>query len=158
VVVVGTAHPVAVRQAEALAAREDVACVDIDPVGDRVNVTGGPLAGAGVVLVRFAFDRPTPAPDAQAYIGAALHAQVRELPMPRCVIVTGGATVRALGDALGATRIDVQGEHEPGIPIARWADGAWAHVPLVTKSGGFGGPDLVIRLSASYARSPLEEA
>jgi uncharacterized protein YgbK (DUF1537 family) len=82
-------------------------------------------------------------------IAQALRDEVDRLPRPGLVVATGGETVRALSEALGATRLDVLAEYEPGIPIAIWRDGRWAGTPILSKSGGFGSQDLFARVVAS---------
>jgi uncharacterized protein YgbK (DUF1537 family) len=79
---------------------------------------------------------------------------VQHLPRPGLVVATGGETVRALSEALGATRLDVLAEHEPGIPIAMWGDGRWAGTPILSKSGGFGSQDLFARVVATATAGP----
>jgi uncharacterized protein YgbK (DUF1537 family) len=59
---------------------------------------------------------------------------------PRAVVLTGGATARAVCDRLGVRALRIQGELAPGIPIGRLEDGVWHGVTVVTKAGGFGGP------------------
>lgn len=53
------------------------------------------------------------------------------------LIATGGETARALADALGAWRLQLVGEVEPGVPLG-WLDVRDRRIPLVTKAGGFG--------------------
>ena len=81
-------------------------------------------------------------------IAQALRDEVQRLSRPRMVVATGGETVRALSEALGAARLDVLAEYEPGIPIAIWRDGCWAGTPILSKSGGFGSQDLFARVVA----------
>lgn len=63
---------------------------------------------------------------------------------PRAVVLTGGATARAVGHRLGATSLRIHGELEPGIPVGVFADGVWQGVPVVTKAGGFGTPETLL--------------
>jgi D-threonate/D-erythronate kinase len=58
------------------------------------------------------------------------------------LVVTGGETARAILTGAGVSRLVVTGEVEPGIVSG--------HVPelrlhLVTKAGGFGDPDTLLR-------------
>jgi uncharacterized protein YgbK (DUF1537 family) len=53
-------------------------------------------------------------------------------------MLTGGETARAVCDRAGLTTVDLIGEVEPGMSLGR--SGNPARV-IVTKSGGFGGPD-----------------
>jgi uncharacterized protein YgbK (DUF1537 family) len=148
--VVGTDHPVSVAQAAALEGQPGVACrtVDTAAAGDDPALTDG----AAAVLLRFAIAGGTPRDAARERIAEALRREVGCMRTPGTVVATGGETVRALGEALGATRLDVHAEYEPGIPRGVWGDGRWAGTPILTKSGGFGAPDLFARLAASAAR------
>lgn len=63
------------------------------------------------------------------------------------LVLTGGETAEAVLDAQGIGPLTLLGEVQPGLPLCRPADGT---VPLiVTKSGGFGAPDSLIRLVRS---------
>jgi uncharacterized protein YgbK (DUF1537 family) len=52
----------------------------------------------------------------------------------------------ALCLALGARGLQVEGEVLPGLPASRFMGGGWDGVRVVSKSGGFGDPDLLRRL------------
>ena len=60
--------------------------------------------------------------------------------------MTGGATLRDLCDALGATRLEVDGELEPGVPTSLLRGGDWDGQRLVSKSGAFGDTGFLARL------------
>lgn len=53
------------------------------------------------------------------------------------LVLTGGATARAVLEILGVETLEVSGEIEPGVP---WAVGAgrFGEIAIVTKAGGFG--------------------
>jgi uncharacterized protein YgbK (DUF1537 family) len=63
---------------------------------------------------------------------------------PGGVVLTGGATARAVSHRLGATSLRLLGELEPGVPIGQLQDGIWHGVTVVTKAGGFGTPDTLL--------------
>lgn len=69
-----------------------------------------------------------------------------ETPRPGTMFVTGGATLRALCEALGATGLTVDGEIEPGVPTSILRGGDWDGQRIVSKSGGFGDLGLLVRL------------
>jgi uncharacterized protein YgbK (DUF1537 family) len=71
-------------------------------------------------------------------------AAVRLAP-PRSLVVTGGATLFRLVRALGADSLLVQGELMPGIAVSRLQDGRWPGATVISKSGAFGAPDLLVR-------------
>ena len=55
----------------------------------------------------------------------------------------GGNTAETVCDGLHVTAMQVIGEVGPGIPRSVLLDGRWPGLPLITKAGGFGGPDEV---------------
>lgn len=67
------------------------------------------------------------------------------------VVATGGDTARALLGALGAEGIDLVAEVAPGIPFGRLHGGRKPGLAIVTKAGGFGGPDALARAVAYVA-------
>ncbi|MFN8523810.1 MAG: four-carbon acid sugar kinase family protein [Chloroflexota bacterium] len=71
---------------------------------------------------------------------------------PRGLILTGGATAQACLGALGITRLRIQSELLPGIPLSTplgdHVDGAWADLPIISKSGAFGADDTLVRLTS----------
>jgi uncharacterized protein YgbK (DUF1537 family) len=70
---------------------------------------------------------------------------------PAALMVSGGDTASLVFRAIGARRITLCDEIVPGVPrgILRggWLDG----LPVVTKSGGFGDPDTLIRVADYFA-------
>ena len=60
------------------------------------------------------------------------------------VVATGGATARAVLDSFGIRRLRLLGEVEPGLPISV-ADGWTRPLPVLTKAGGFGSGDTLLR-------------
>lgn len=60
------------------------------------------------------------------------------------LVLTGGATARRVVDALGASRLDLSGEVEPGVALGvlQCADGALA---FAAKAGGFGSSTTLLR-------------
>ena len=71
------------------------------------------------------------------------------MPRPGSLFVTGGETLHGLLQALGAQSLLATGELLPGVPHARIVGGRWHDLPVIAKSGGFGAPDLLIRLAES---------
>ena len=64
---------------------------------------------------------------------------------PAALILTGGETASFVLRALGATGIHLAGEIAPGIPWGIIEDGVAEGCTVVTKSGGFGQRDALIR-------------
>jgi uncharacterized protein YgbK (DUF1537 family) len=65
------------------------------------------------------------------------------------LLLTGGATAEAVLERMGVSRFRLFGECVPGIALA-FADGRY----IITKSGGFGGPDTL----SDIARQIMGEA
>lgn len=63
-------------------------------------------------------------------------------------ILIGGDGARAVLSHLQATTINVSGALAEGVPLGTIADGQAAGTPVVTKSGGFGGPELLVEIFA----------
>ena len=153
-VVVGTDHPVSVAQASVLERQPGVACRTLGAVVPRAVAAQRDAETAPALLLRFAIPADATREAARRTIAQALRDEVDRLSRPGLVVATGGETVRALSEALGATRLDVLAEYEPGIPIAIWRDGRWAGTPILSKSGGFGAQDLFARVVASATDGP----
>ena len=65
---------------------------------------------------------------------------------PATLFVSGGATARMLLNGLAANGFEIRGEVIPGAPWGTILGGAADGRLLVTKSGGFGGPDALARI------------
>jgi D-threonate/D-erythronate kinase len=61
------------------------------------------------------------------------------------LIIVGGETAMKLYDKIGAHGIKIQGEVQPGIPYGRWIGGLLDGQPVITKAGGFGQSDTLLR-------------
>ncbi|MCU1440554.1 MAG: serine kinase [Rhodoglobus sp.] len=59
------------------------------------------------------------------------------------LVLTGGATARAVLDRLGVVAVDLEGELRPGVPIGHAVGGGCDGLLIVTKAGGFGEPDTI---------------
>ncbi len=71
-------------------------------------------------------------------------------PQPAALFITGGDTATMVLAALGATSIQLHGEIVRGVPWGTIQGGIMDQVPVVTKSGGFGAPDTLVRVSAFF--------
>ncbi len=60
------------------------------------------------------------------------------------LVATGGETARAVLDAWGVTRLRIIGEVEAGVPFAV-TEGWRRELPVVTKAGGFGDAETLVR-------------
>jgi len=66
---------------------------------------------------------------------------------PRALVLSGGDTASAVLEELGVGVLRVAGEVLPGLPLCH-ADLYGDEITLVTKSGGFGDPETLLRLAA----------
>jgi len=69
---------------------------------------------------------------------------------PAALFVCGGDTVSRVCAALGARSIELGREFAPGIPEGILHGGLLDGIPLLTKSGGFGAPDDLIRIADHF--------
>jgi len=73
-----------------------------------------------------------------------------------CLFMTGGETAAQLCRALGIETLLLTHELAPGVPAGIAEGGAFDGVPVVLKSGGFGSPDLLHRISQTFASKSQE--
>jgi uncharacterized protein YgbK (DUF1537 family) len=62
------------------------------------------------------------------------------------LVVTGGETAVALWTALGAERLELVGAPAPGLAFGHLRAPGRDPLPVLTKAGGFGAPDLLVSL------------
>lgn len=124
-VVAGSVHPATRVQLERLGQRDGLAVI----------------APPGTAGAHDAEARRTVA----ARLAAAARARIERDP-PGVLVLTGGETAVAVLRALGARGVRVVGEVEPGLARATLLDGPFAGLPVVTKAGGFGDADTLVRL------------
>lgn len=126
------------------------------PAGRRWLVVAGsrhPLTRRQVAEAREAGLAVETAPEIEeadrARVAAAVAARARarlERGESDAVLVTGGETAVALYAALAAEGLELLGAPLPGLALGRLHAAAHPHLPIVTKAGGFGGPDLLVSL------------
>jgi uncharacterized protein YgbK (DUF1537 family) len=122
-------------------------------VGVRVGRAGTPEIEA--VAERIADGKPAfiatvdaehAAPGSRAGIAARLAtaaAAVLARVRPDLIVATGGETAVALLRAIGASRVDICGAPASGLALGEAVqDRGGSTIPLLTKAGGFGAPDL----------------
>jgi D-threonate/D-erythronate kinase len=71
--------------------------------------------------------------------------------MPRTLFACGGETAFAILARLSVPALDIRAEVFPGVPLAVCSRTGLA---VVTKSGGFGGPDLLVRFLRMFRDPP----
>ena len=75
-------------------------------------------------------------------LGEVVASVAARLPAAPHLVLAGGDTARAVLKRLGIARLHIVGAVAPGIPIAETPDRA---VRVITKAGGFGTPDVLLR-------------
>lgn len=108
----------------------------------RLNATGMPSLVIGTGLVERTGVEPHRVTEA---IGLAAAEIIRSHPIDG-MILTGGDTAAAIFRMLMVGRIGLAGEVEPGIPIGRID--MPRRMGVITKAGGFGDPDTLLRCAA----------
>jgi D-threonate/D-erythronate kinase len=137
---IGSDHPVALEQERILL--ETRRCIQLDAGSGRDCLTSALSAGLHVVL-RF--------PRGRVELGA-----LRDLLFgapAAALALSGGDTAALVCRAAAVERIDILEELMPGIPRGVLRCGMFDGTAVVTKSGGFGAPDALVRI-ADYFYAP----
>jgi D-threonate/D-erythronate kinase len=146
--VIGSHHPVTLAQVQQLAAHTPDAIAAVQPnTNDLTSVIESlarALGASGRAALVFALPDGTGAEVAGPLFDRAMALAILRLAPPRCLVVTGGATLFRLVRALGADSLLVQGELMPGIAVSRLRGGRWPGATVISKSGAFGAPDLLV--------------
>jgi uncharacterized protein YgbK (DUF1537 family) len=158
-VVVGSATPQAAEQVERIAAhavrvRVPVSLLRGAGEGPRPGLAtpaaavADALAAAEDAVVTLDEDEPVPPEQARALVEAlgALLAPVVVHARPGAILATGGETALGVARALGAEGLELEQEIEPGVVRGRLVGGP--PLPMVTKAGGFGDPETLVRALA----------
>jgi len=125
--------------------RPILALIGSDHPVSRAQVGAVPLLLRHAVIV-CGLPAGTDRREARKRIGDTFAAALRRVPRPGTLFVTGGETLRDLCQAIGVTRLEVDGEIEPGVPTSLLRGGAWDGQRLVSKSGAFGDTGFLARL------------
>ncbi len=130
---------------QAVTARQLAACggcwMRIAEGGEVASQVARALETNGVTLVSLALSDVTRA-EAARRIATAFGALLNRLRRPGSLLVAGGETLRAVCASLGAHALDATGLVAPGVPRSMLRGGAWDGLPVVSKSGAFGGDSL----------------
>ncbi|WP_299841779.1 four-carbon acid sugar kinase family protein [uncultured Paracoccus sp.] len=106
-----------------------------------------PVADLSLVQMTAGVEPVSPAEAAENF-ATGIARELRRNP-PRSLFACGGETAHAILRQLGTTTLDLLGEILPGIPVARTIDGKRT---VITKSGGFGGPDALRQLTGKFVK------
>jgi uncharacterized protein YgbK (DUF1537 family) len=66
-------------------------------------------------------------------------------------LLTGGDTASAICEVLGANSIELYDEIAPGVPRGVLRGGALDGIAVITKSGGFGGADVLVKVADFFS-------
>jgi uncharacterized protein YgbK (DUF1537 family) len=146
---IGSDHPVSRAQRDAPEAplallRSTGRATIADAVAGIAEMIGrGSTSGLALAL-------PEASPEtAREILATTFELVAAQMPRPGSLLVTGGETLYGLLRALDASSLLATGELMPGVPHARIVGGRWHDLTVISKSGGFGAPDLLIRLAES---------
>lgn len=134
-ILAGTTHPVTQAQLRTLATPAQR--LDGEPLRQQPS---------GVLTVICADDEPR-SPEVVRQATRAALTSLRDWSPPPALFVTGGQTLQLLCKALNADYLDCLGSLSPGLPVATLVGGAWHGVQVISKSGGFGHPELLLELA-----------
>ena len=149
-VVAGSRHPATRAQLARLEASGVVGVtVDEASEADSTRVIAALLAG------RPAFVASGDAPqEPRLQVADRLASLVRVIlaqVVPALVVLTGGETAIAVMRALHARRLELDGAPAPGLALGRLVADDFTPLPVLTKAGGFGAPDLFASLARGHA-------
>ncbi|WP_078635466.1 MULTISPECIES: four-carbon acid sugar kinase family protein [Streptomyces] len=157
--VIGSAHGVSGRQADALAAHLPHTLTL--PVSAVLGDPPGPLASrllallrTGDTLLRLDPDAPVDTAVARDLVGRLGRIAAPAASAAGTLILTGGETARAVLTHSGVHALELLAEPAPSVVLARTREPVPRHV--ITKAGGFGAPDTLSRIVATI-NSPEEK-
>jgi D-threonate/D-erythronate kinase len=112
-----------------------------DAVQEAVETAREALAGGACTIVRSPEQRSA---SSESVLGslAEVAALLSEERLFEGMVLTGGATAVGVARRLGASGIRLEGEVEAGVPMGVLVGPR--PYPVVTKAGGFGGPDTLL--------------
>lgn len=145
-IAIGSRDPISREQIEAL--RASTPALTISAPNGRVPQAGG--TGALVLLMTTGAASHEPIGIVAERFGAGVASYVKA-HAPAALLLSGGETAASVLAALQIDLLEVAGEALPGIPYCR-ADFAGREVLILTKSGGFGDRDALMRLAG---RAPV---
>jgi uncharacterized protein YgbK (DUF1537 family) len=149
-IVVGSDHAQSRTQKQSFVAAHPAQHVEII-AGERDHSqhANTVLRETASVLVTFRFDGSPDPLQTMAHIRMALRVLLPAIERPGGLIVSGGETLRAICEVLGADRLMIEGEVCAGIPAARLGGGLWDGLRVLSKSGAFGHANTLVNLVAA---------
>ena len=149
-VVAGSRHPATRAQVDALEASGSAgARLDGAREPDLAKVVAALRAGKPAFLsINTGLEGA--AQDIAARLASAVKAVLAEVS-PALLVLTGGDTAQAVMRALGARHIELTGAPASGLALGRLVVDSTSTIPILTKAGGFGAPDLFVALARGPA-------
>jgi uncharacterized protein YgbK (DUF1537 family) len=158
-VVSASAAPATTSQLDRLAQRSDVVHIALEPatsprlmerIARRVEVA---LARGDDVILRVTpIYRDGELSRAGASTIGRIAGRVLESTRPAGLVVCGGDTLTEVASAVGSPSFDVVGAIILGVVLGRLSGGSQRGLPIITKAGGWGNADAIVR-TLQLARS-----
>ena len=151
-VVAGSRHQATVRQIERAVTHLGAALIEIDP--HRIEATTEQALAEAIkslsdgkdVIITTAFGSYLPGRSQAVAIGLGnLAADIAKRGSLSGLVLTGGSIAFATCRALGVVTIELQEEVAPGIPAGMVLKGKREGIRIVTKAGGFGEEDALLK-------------
>jgi uncharacterized protein YgbK (DUF1537 family) len=152
-VVAGSRHPKTRTQVHRVASERGLAIIDVavvmnDRGDEQWQAIAEALSEGRSLVIRGPLEEIR-----QAGHRRALDVTLGELTLRACqefelggLVLTGGETASAVCQALETVAVRILGELQVGIPWVRLVGGVASGLPVVTKAGGFGHADSLIRI------------
>ena len=149
-IVAGSRHPATRAQVDALEASGSAgARLDSAREPDLAKVVAALRAGKPAFLsINTGLEGA--ALDIAARLAGAAKRVLAEVS-PALLVLTGGDTARAVMRALAARRLELTGAPSSGLALGRLVVDSTLMIPILTKAGGFGTPDLFVALARGPA-------
>lgn len=138
---IGSHHPVMRGQIDHAAAPDPRRHVRLTADPSDIDAVLERLTQGLSCIVTVAFEGTRAA--AAAVIAERFAQLLAHCPPPGTLFVAGGETLRDVAQAIGADSLAVEGAREPGLAVSYLHGGRFEGVRVVSKSGGFGRPDLL---------------
>jgi uncharacterized protein YgbK (DUF1537 family) len=141
VLAIGSRDPITLAQLDAL---RSAGVRELPAPDGRVNSSTGDILHDALALRLVAGSDPFDPHQANALFAASVSEIVRSLDIGT-LLACGGETADAILGSLGVGILEAQGEALPGVPVSTMVVGG-RRTSLITKSGGFGAPDALLRI------------
>ena len=151
--VVGSYHPRTRQQVNSLNKSHDIISQvihsnDQNDLADGYKALITESSSGKHILLRTPDDRIEDRVKQKTLIGALAKttSEIIQAHSIGCLIICGGETAGAIIEELGTKTIEIRGELLPGIPYGILKGGIGAGISILTKAGGFGNQESLLRL------------